>query len=76
MLARVRSAWLHGIEAIVLVEVGVTPGLPTFTTDGLPDSTVGEHRDRGHRPYDISMLSNANSSVSMTMPPSTARKGE
>ena len=36
MLARVRSASLHGIEAaIVFVEVGVTPGLPAFTTVGL-----------------------------------------
>ena len=47
MLARVRSASLHGIEAAtVFVEVDVTPGLPSFTTVGLPDSTVRESRDR------------------------------
>jgi hypothetical protein len=35
MLARVRSASLHGIEAApVFVEVDVTSGLPMFTTDG------------------------------------------
>ena len=47
MLARVRSATLRGIEAaVVSVEVDVTSGLPSFTTVGLPDSTVRESRDR------------------------------
>jgi magnesium chelatase family protein len=47
MLARVRSATLSGIEAAtVFVEVDVTSGLPSFTTVGLPDSTVRESRDR------------------------------
>ena len=47
MLARVPSATLRGIEAVrVAVEVDVTSGLPSFTTVGLPDSTVRESRDR------------------------------
>jgi len=47
MLARVRSATLRGIEAaFVSVEVDVVSGLPSFTTVGLPDSTVRESRDR------------------------------
>ena len=47
MLATVRSATLHGIEAAtVSVEVDVTSGLPSFTTVGLPDSIVRESRDR------------------------------
>jgi magnesium chelatase family protein len=47
VLARVRSATLRGIEAaVVSVEVDVTSGLPSFTTVGLPDSTVRESRDR------------------------------
>ncbi len=47
MLARVRSASLQGIDAVtVFVEVDVTSGLPSFTTVGLPDSTVRESRDR------------------------------
>jgi len=47
MLARVRCASLQGIEATtVSVEVDVTPGLPSFTTVGLPDSAVRESRDR------------------------------
>jgi len=47
VLARVRSATLSGVEAAtIFVEVDVTSGLPSFTTVGLPDSTVRESRDR------------------------------
>jgi len=47
VLARVRSATLTGIDAsTVFVEVDVAAGLPSFTTVGLPDSTVRESRDR------------------------------
>jgi len=43
----VLSAALSGVEAaIVRVEVDVTPGLPAFTTVGLPDSAVRESRER------------------------------
>ena len=47
MLARILSAALVGVEAaLVRVEVDVTPGLPAFTTVGLPDSAVRESRER------------------------------
>ena len=47
MLARVLSASLLGVEAaLVRVEVDVAPGLPAFTTVGLPDSAVRESRER------------------------------
>lgn len=47
MLARVLSAALSGIEAVVVrVEVDVASGLPAFTTVGLPDSAVRESRER------------------------------
>src|SRR5262245_48406178 len=47
MLARVLCATIVGIEArLVAVEVDITPGLPSFATVGLPDSTVRESRDR------------------------------
>ena len=47
VLARVRSATLTGVDAAtVFVEVDVAAGLPSFTTVGLPDSTVRESRDR------------------------------
>jgi len=46
MLARVRSATVFGIEADdIFVEVDVAPGLPSFITVGLRDSTVRESRD-------------------------------
>ena len=47
MLARVLSASLVGVEAaLVRVEIDVAPGLPAFTTVGLPDSAVRESRER------------------------------
>jgi len=47
VLARVLSAALVGVQAaLVRVEVDVTPGLPAFTTVGLPDSAVRESRER------------------------------
>lgn len=47
MLARVSSACLTGIEAVLVrVEVDVSHGLPAFTTVGLPDPTIRESRDR------------------------------
>ncbi len=47
MLARVLSAALIGVEAVLVrVEVDVTSGLPAFTTVGLPDSAVRESRER------------------------------
>jgi magnesium chelatase family protein len=47
VLAHVLSAALLGVEAaLVRVEVDVTPGLPMFTTVGLPDSAVRESRER------------------------------
>jgi magnesium chelatase family protein len=47
VIARVLSAALVGVEAaLVRVEVDVAPGLPVFTTVGLPDSAVRESRER------------------------------
>jgi len=47
VLACVLSAALRGVEAaLVRVEVDVAPGLPAFTTVGLPDSAVRESRER------------------------------
>jgi len=47
MLAKVSSASLIGIEAYVVdVEVDISPGLPTFVTVGLPDTTVRESKER------------------------------
>ena len=47
MLVKVDSTALQGIEAVVVsVEVDVSRGLPSFTTVGLPDSSVRESKDR------------------------------
>ena len=47
VLAHILSAALRGVEAaLVRVEVDVAPGLPAFTTVGLPDSAVRESRER------------------------------
>ena len=43
VLARVLSAALRGVEAVLVrVEVDVAAGLPAFTTFRLPDSAVRE----------------------------------
>jgi magnesium chelatase family protein len=47
MLARVHSAAVVGIDALVLdVEVDVSAGLPCFNIVGLPDTSVREARER------------------------------
>jgi len=47
MLAKVLSSAVLGADAyLVEVEVDIAFGLPTFTTVGLPDTTVKESRDR------------------------------
>ena len=47
MLARILSAALLGVEAVLVrVEVDVSSGLPAFMTVGLPDSAVRESRER------------------------------
>ena len=47
MLAKVMSCALVGLEgAIVEVEVDISPGLPSFTIVGLPDTAVQESRER------------------------------
>jgi magnesium chelatase family protein len=47
MLARLRTAALAGLEAVIVqVEVDVSPGLPGYTVVGLPDVIVKESRDR------------------------------
>lgn len=47
MMATVRTAALHGVEACaVQVEVDVSFGMPIFAMVGLPDASVRESRDR------------------------------
>ena len=47
MLAKVLSSALLGIDAILVeVEVDIAPGLPQYSTVGLPDGAVKESKDR------------------------------
>ncbi|MDD5039015.1 MAG: magnesium chelatase domain-containing protein, partial [Dehalococcoidales bacterium] len=47
MLAKVISCAIVGLEgAIVEVEADISPGLPSFTIVGLPDTAVQEARER------------------------------
>lgn len=46
-VAKILSAGIFGVDAYeVLVEVDVSPGIPSFNIVGLPDSAVKESRDR------------------------------
>lgn len=47
MLSRILTSALLGVEAYtVQVEVDIAPGLPSFTTVGLPDNAVKESKER------------------------------
>ncbi len=47
MLAKILSSAVIGIDAyLVEVEVDISPGLPSFTTVGLPEASVKESRER------------------------------
>jgi len=47
MLAKVMSCAVVGLEGIIVeVEVDISPGLPSFTIVGLPDTAVQEARER------------------------------
>ena len=47
MLAKTKSCAIVGLDGyIVEVEVDISPGLPTFTIVGLPDTAVQESRER------------------------------
>jgi len=47
LIIKVLSSTVIGIESFpVDVEVDISPGLPQFSTVGLPDTAVKESRDR------------------------------
>ena len=47
MLAKVMSCATLGLEGVIVeVEVDISPGLPSFTIVGLPDTAVQEARER------------------------------
>src|SRR5262245_29760110 len=75
MLARVLSATLVGIEAaLVRVEVDVSPGLPLFTTVGLPDSAVRESRERVRAAIRNAGFTFPNERITVNLAPAGLRK--
>jgi magnesium chelatase family protein len=75
VLACVLSAALVGVEAaLVRVEVDVSPGLPMFTTVGLPDSAVRESRERVRSAIRNAGFSFPNDRITVNLAPADLRK--
>src|SRR5919108_5640076 len=75
VLANVLSAALRGVEAaLVRVEVDVSPGLPNFTTVGLPDSAVRESRERVKTAIRNAGFLFPNERVTVNLAPADVRK--
>jgi magnesium chelatase family protein len=75
VLARILSAALVGVEAaLVRVEVDVTPGLPAFTTVGLPDSAVRESRERVRSAIRNAGFPFPNDRITVNLAPADLRK--
>lgn len=76
MLSKVWSAAVSGVEGFLVgVELDLAPGLPHFTTVGLPDSSVREARERV-----VSALRNSgyqfpSRRVTVNLSPAQLRKG-
>ena len=75
MLARILSAALRGVEAVLVrVEVDVANGLPAFTTVGLPDSAVRESRERVKTSIRNGGYAFPNERVTVNLAPADLRK--
>jgi magnesium chelatase family protein len=75
MLAKVKSGALRGVDAyIVEVEIFLSPGLPAFTTVGLPDAAVKESKDRVRAAVKSSGYLFPGNPVTLNLAPADARK--
>ena len=75
MLARVKSGALRGVEAyLVEVEVDLAPGLPDFTTVGLPEIAVKESKDRVRAALKNSGYKFPGNRVTINLAPADVRK--
>jgi magnesium chelatase family protein len=75
MLARVKSGALQGVDAYVVeVEVDLAPGLPHFTTVGLPETAVKESKDRVKAAVKNSGYPYPNKRVTINLAPADIRK--
>jgi magnesium chelatase family protein len=75
MLARVKSGALKGVDAyIVEVEVDLAPGLPAFTTVGLPETAVKEAKDRVRAALKNSGYKFPDNRITINLAPADVRK--
>jgi magnesium chelatase family protein len=75
VLARILSAALYGVEAVLVrVEVDVASGLPAFTTVGLPDSAVRESRERVRTAIRNAGLAFPGDRITVNLAPADLRK--
>jgi magnesium chelatase family protein len=75
VLASIVSAALVGVQAaLVHVEVDVAPGLPLFTTVGLPDSAVRESRERVRSAIRNTGFHFPNDRITVNLAPADLRK--
>ncbi len=75
MLARVLSATLVGVEAVLVrVEVDVSTGVPAFCTVGLPDSAVRESRERVRTAIRNAGFTFPNDRITVNLAPADLRK--
>ena len=76
MLSRVWSAAVCGVEGFLVgVELDMAPGLPSFTTVGLPDSSVREARERVVSALRNSEYEFPSRRVTVNLSPAQLRKG-
>ncbi len=75
MLARVESGALRGVDAyLVEVEVDLAPGLPAFTTVGLPETAVKESKDRVRAALKNSGYRFPSNRITINLAPADVRK--
>ncbi len=75
MLARIKSGALKGVDAyIVEVEVDLAPGLPAFTTVGLPETAVKEAKDRVRAALKNSGYQFPGNRITINLAPADVRK--
>lgn len=75
MLAKVKSGALRGVDAyLVEVEIDLSPGLPAFTTVGLPEAAVKESKDRVRAALKNSGYKFPDNRITINLAPADVRK--
>jgi magnesium chelatase family protein len=75
VLAKVLSSSVIGVDAyLVEVEVDIAPGLPTFTTVGLPEASVKESKERVKAAINNSGYSFPDDRITVNLAPANIKK--